>query len=834
VDLDARVRTFLGRLGEAAPVGLAAIDRDLRYIAVNERLAEMNGVSTGGHVGRTMRDLVPSIAAQTVDLVERVFADGAPIFGVEVQARHRLTGALRWAEASCFPIAEDGHVVAVGIAVLDTTDRIKALRRLLLLQDAVSAISAAPEPLTAVHEIAERALAAVGAQGAAAALASTGSRWLEVVAVAGPLGRKLLEAFPRIPLDVHAPATVSYHQAEMVWVPKRDQWERDYPEGSNLVGLGASAALSVPLRLARSGECLGVLGLLWDHEPDISNNDLTLVATFAQQATEALDRIMLLDSERRGREQFELLARLGDRVDEEMGIAARVNAFADIAVPEFVDFCLVEVSPEVEGDNPTVFVRHVDPEREPLLRRFRELRRDTATPATLTGVIETGLPTFLGATLIPEPSAVDKETLRVAAELGIASSALLPLVARGHVFGGVALGRSPGRVPLTDEDFALATELVRRLAVALENARLYERERQIAETLQHSLLPDRVPDIPGIRCWPRYLPGTDLVVGGDFWDVLPLPAGRALLVVGDVAGRGEGAAITMGRLRTVLRASVRQERSPATLMAALNRFLVEDEREMATCVCAALDPAEQTLRVASAGHLPLLRVGADGTAALIGGATGLPLGVRAFSTYEEDVFEVVPGDTLVLFTDGLVERRDIGIDDRLEQLVGVAVDAIATGGETWCDRVVDAMIGARRSDDVAVLGVRLASGPQTFFTRVPAELGRLRALRDRLRAWLAANRVDHDSVEALCLAVGEATANVAIHAYGPSGGELRVSGTLDDGVVRVRIEDDGHWRPPPDDLGRGMRIIEQLADESRIERRADGTTVELVRHSTPS
>jgi anti-sigma regulatory factor (Ser/Thr protein kinase) len=214
---------------------------------------------------------------------------------------------------------------------------------------------------------------------------------------------------------------------------------------------------------------------------------------------------------------------------------------------------------------------------------------------------------------------------------------------------------------------------------------------------------------------------------------------------------------------------------------------------------------------------------------LIGGATGLPLGVRAFSTYEEDVFEVVPGDTLVLFTDGLVERRDVGIDERLDQLLDVAVDAIATGGETWCDRVVDAMIGARRSDDVAVLGVRLASGPQTFFTRVPAELGRLRALRDRLRAWLAANRVDHDSVEALCLAVGEATANVAIHAYGPGGGELRVSGTIDDGVVHVRIEDDGHWRPPPDDLGRGMRIIEQLSDEARIERRAEGTTVELVR-----
>jgi anti-sigma regulatory factor (Ser/Thr protein kinase) len=308
-----------------------------------------------------------------------------------------------------------------------------------------------------------------------------------------------------------------------------------------------------------------------------------------------------------------------------------------------------------------------------------------------------------------------------------------------------------------------------------------------------------------------------------------LPTGRVLLTVGDVAGRGERAAITMGRLRTVLRASARQERSPATLMSTINRFLVDDEHEMATCVCAVLDPAERRLRVASAGHLPILRVGSDGHGELIGGATGLPLGVRAFASYREDVFEVEPGDTLVLFTDGLVERRDASIDARLERLLAVTTEAIATGGDRWCDLVVNAMIEEQRGDDVAVLGVRLASGPQTFFSRTRAELGELHDLRDQLRAWLAANRVDHDTVDALCLAVGEATANVAMHAYGPTGGELRVQGTIDDGVVRIRIEDDGHWRPSPDDLGRGMRIIEQLADTVHVDRRDDGTTIDLAR-----
>jgi GAF domain-containing protein/anti-sigma regulatory factor (Ser/Thr protein kinase) len=834
VDLQARVR-FLGRLGNAAPIGLVAIDRDLRVLAANDVMARVSALPVDAQVGRTLREVMPSAADQIESAAREVFETGEPVSGIELQDRDPLTGSLRWAEASCFPVVDDDTVIAVGCAVLDTTDRITALRRLLLLQDAVNAVAAAPEPLTAIQEVTERARSALGAQGAAAGIASDDGRRLEVVAVAGRLGDLLRTQYPRVALDAHTPASVAFHERRVVWVPTRDEWSREYPDGSHLVQHGASAVLTVPLEGARTNRCLGVLAMLWEHEPELSSSEIALVATFAQQATEALDRIMLLDAERHAREQFEMLARLGDRVDAQIGLDARVRAFFELIIPEFADIALVELQGDPESDEPPmVYVRHVDPEHEGLVRRFRELRRSSTTPLTLTGVIASGKPQFLGAQLVADTEPVDEETIAVAEALGIGSSALLPLVARGHVFGGVAVGRRRGRAPFSDADFALATELVRRLAVALENARLYERERQIAATLQHSLLPERVPDIPGIRCWARYLPGTDLAVGGDFWDVIPLSAGRVLLVVGDVAGRGERAAITMGRLRTVLRASARQERSPSALAGVLNRFLVEDEHEMATCVCGILDPAEHTLRIASAGHLPILKVDAHGDAALVGGATGLPLGVRAYSSYTDDVIDVTPGDSLVLFTDGLVERRETSIDARFAQLVDVAAAAVRSGSETWCDRIVDEMIGARRSDDVAVLGVRLASGPQTFSTRVPAELARLRDLRDRFRAWLAANRVDHESVEALCLAVGEATANAAMHAYGPQGGDVRVRGSIDAEVVRVRVEDDGHWRPSPDQLGRGLRIIEQLAHEMHIDRRSDGTTVEIVRRLAPS
>ena len=158
-----------------------------------------------------------------------------------------------------------------------------------------------------------------------------------------------------------------------------------------------------------------------------------------------------------------------------------------------------------------------------------------------------------------------------------------------------------GRAAFSAGDHVLAGELCRRLANALENARLYERERKIAETLQLSLLPRHVPDVPAARVWARYFPGTDLVVGGDFWDVIELSYQRLLLVVGDVAGRGEPAAIVMGRLRTVIRSLASGDVTPADLISALNRFLVDHEDEMATCLCAVVDQTTGAVRVANAG-----------------------------------------------------------------------------------------------------------------------------------------------------------------------------------------------------------------------------------------
>jgi serine/threonine-protein kinase RsbW len=765
---------LLSRLGGSAPIGLAAFDRHLRYTAINNWLAETNGATVEAHIGRTVREVDPDLADRIEPLMREIFDGGDPVYGIPFVGTDRTTGELRTTEASFFGLDDPrGRRMALGCVVVDTTQRERALARIALFQDAVNAVSAASDAVSAAQALVTRALEAVDAQGAGIAFA-TDDAHLEFVAVAGPIGEVIQREFARIPVAAEAPACVAFRDGRTIWLPTRAEWETTYPFGSHLVEHGARATFVAPLEATVTGRRLGILGVAFDHEPDLDDEDLAIVTAFTHQAAQALERILLHDSERILRERFQLLAALGSRLDQEIELDARIEAFLDVVVPEFATFAHVDLEPDDDAG------------ADPVVRVAREGGLAGSSPLSLV---------------------------------------TLPLVAHGGSFGSVTFGRPE----FTTGDHALAIELCRRLANALENARLYARERKIAETLQLSLLPRFVPQVPGAHVWARYLPGTDLVVGGDFWDVIELPYQRVLLVVGDVAGRGEPAAIVMGRLRTVIRSAADVDVTPASLMATLNRFLVEHEDEMATCLCAVLDQTTGELRVANAGHPPLLRVGLDGATGYIAGATGLPLGVRPFATYGEACFTVEPGETLVLFTDGLVERRDVPIDRRLDLLARRTREAVAAG-DGWCDRIVEAMIGARRDDDVALLGVRVdrLRTPELEI-EVPAELTHLRTVRERVRAWLAARDAASADVEAILLAVGEATGNVAVHAYGAAGGRLRLRASLGDDRIEIVVTDNGRWRPPLDDQGRGLEIIEQMSDAMDIATDERGTTLTFTR-----
>lgn len=279
------------------------------------------------------------------------------------------------------------------------------------------------------------------------------------------------------------------------------------------------------------------------------------------------------------------------------------------------------------------------------------------------------------------------------------------------LLGTLAITAATG-ASFSDDDQALLTQLAQLAGVALENAELYEAERIVAETLQRTLLPPRLPEVPGVTMAVRYLPGSRQGdVGGDWYDAVTLPDGRLALMVGDVMGKGIRAAAGMGQLRIALRAYAVEGHAPATAVARLDQALEELQGDLATVVYLVHDPASGALRYSNAGHPPPLLLSPDGSSHLLRGGLAPPLGCMIGTTCAEASEPTQPGATLVIYTDGLVERRDDDIEHGLERLQTVAEAAADADLETFCDRLLDGMDAEHRSDDVALLVVRFGASP---------------------------------------------------------------------------------------------------------------------------
>jgi serine phosphatase RsbU (regulator of sigma subunit)/anti-sigma regulatory factor (Ser/Thr protein kinase) len=386
-----------------------------------------------------------------------------------------------------------------------------------------------------------------------------------------------------------------------------------------------------------------------------------------------------------------------------------------------------------------------------------------------------------------------------------------------------------------------AAELMARVHANLEVVRLRdelaEREREraremegVALTLQRSLLPRQLPDVLGARLAGRYVPaGQSLEIGGDFYDATELGDGRVAITIGDVAGHGVLAAGVMGQVRQALRAYVLEGHPPAELMSRLDRLVHESELAMTTCLCGIFDPANGKLRFANAGHPPPLIRRAGGGVERLEGALSRPLGTWAGVHHAQDEVELGVGDTLLLYTDGLVERRgetiDVGIDRLAERLAGAPA-----GPEEVCASIAGAL-EPRLGDDVALLAlVRTEMAATELRVVLPAHPSRLADLRRRLGAWLGAQGAGRTELEDIVLAVHEAAMNAVEHAYGPGDAELVVVARRRGDGVEVEIADEGNWRDPRDaHRGRGHGIMSAVMDEVTIEKGPRGSTVRLRR-----
>ena len=421
---------------------------------------------------------------------------------------------------------------------------------------------------------------------------------------------------------------------------------------------------------------------------------------------------------------------------------------------------------------------------------------------------------------------------------GVNSLMAAPLVKQGRVAGVVEVGTRGAR-RFSGEDESLLILMADRVGLAIEHARAYERELSNVEMLQRSLLPERLPEVEGIQVAARYMPG-GADVGGDWYDAIPLECGRVGVAMGDVVGHGIGAAALMGQLRHAMRAYALDGHSPAGVLDRLDRVVRSlDGGQMATLLYLVLEPNTGTVRFANAGHVPPLVISPGGEADYLASASNPPLGVFDSPDHTENVTELAPGSTIVLYTDGLVEERGVSIDQGLEALRLAASQDLCHPGEL-CDRLVDSMLAIHAAnDDIAVLALRtLPTAPPPLHLEVPSDPQELRRMRQDLGRWLRDAGAAGEVVEVIQMACHEACSNAIEHGYRFGEGRVAVDAELEDGRVVLTVRDKGHWVERPDGplryRGNGLPLMQALMDSVELTHdNGDGTAVKMARSLSP-
>jgi anti-sigma regulatory factor (Ser/Thr protein kinase) len=405
------------------------------------------------------------------------------------------------------------------------------------------------------------------------------------------------------------------------------------------------------------------------------------------------------------------------------------------------------------------------------------------------------------------------------AAVGVRSQVAVPLFSREGVIGVLLLKQSTSGRRFTDDDVAIAAELAARAGVAIDNARRYAREHDVALTLQRSLMREQLTPTSELRAAARYVPASDVVkVGGDWYDLIPLGAGRVGLVIGDVMGRGLTAATVMGQVRAAARTLAHVDLPPRRLLAQLDDIVCELDEQIVTCSYAVYDPFTTTLCVSDAGHLPPLIHPSDCDTHELAVWQGIPLGVGGVP-FGHCVATLPPDTVVAFYSDGLVERRDRDLDEGISLLRKALSDALSTSGdlESAADAVLRDMLSepAQHEDDVTLLLVRtpVHQGDRATLdvTRDPSAVPNGRHfVQAQLMAW----EVDADVAEVAVLLATELVTNAVRHGRGKVCLRLRRGCHS----LYIEVDDDGSALPDrrhaedDDEGGRGLQLVEALSE----------------------
>src|SRR4051812_28938490 len=417
--------------------------------------------------------------------------------------------------------------------------------------------------------------------------------------------------------------------------------------------------------------------------PDRGERWLHTRARAVRGADGRIERItgLLSDvTERRYREDAHaFLDAASQRLAASLDPLQTLQEVAQLAVPRLADWCAVQLATDVTtGDFEQLAVAHVDPEK---VKWAHELQQryppDPDSPTGAPAVIRSGrseLYPVIDSALL-EAAALDEEQVQLVRDLQMRSVMIVPLTVRERTLGAITFVWAESGRQYSTRELELAEELGRRAGLALDHARLFAREHAAAETLQRALLPAHLPELPGHQLTVRYTPSDARDhAGGDWYDAFALPDGRYGIVVGDVGGRGMAAAATMGQLRNALRAYALKGAAPAAVMDDLHKLVDASAGTIAfaTAIYVALDAVTGVGELATPGHLPPLLVHADGSTEDVAAPHCPPLGLSDAPECTATHFRLAAGDTLWLYTDGLVESRRRPIDHGLGELARAA------------------------------------------------------------------------------------------------------------------------------------------------------------------
>ncbi|AWW41272.1 SpoIIE family protein phosphatase/ATP-binding protein [Streptomyces cadmiisoli] len=532
-------------------------------------------------------------------------------------------------------------------------------------------------------------------------------------------------------------------------------------------------------------------------------------------------------------DRLKLLYEAGLRIGTTLDVTQTAQELAEFSVPRFADYVSVDLADTVlYGEEPNRVnaadlrrvALHGIREGVPLSPPGELIHFDPGTPqgsgfGSGRMVLEADMPAFTGWQI------QDPDRARKLVAYGIHSMIVAPLRARGGVLGVATFWRSKEPTPFSQEDLSLAEELVARAAVSIDNARRFAREHTLAVTLQRSLLPHALPEHSAVDVAHRYLPATAGLggVGGDWFDVIPLPGARVAIVVGDVVGHGLHAAATMGQLRTAVHNFSTLDLPPDELLWHLDELVtrIDQDRDSgsesptltgATCLYAVYDPVTGRCTMARAGHLEPIIVHPDGHAELPGVPAGPPLGLGGMP-YEK-IETVLPEDSrIVLYTDGLIEDRRRDIDEGIELLCRAVGQPGLTPDQT-CRAAMDAMLPEAARDDVALIvaGTRLLDNKHTVSWEVPTDPAAVAGVRANAAQLLQDWGLEEEAFT-LELILSELVTNAIRHATGPIG--VRV---IRDRSLICEVSDGSSVSPhlrratTLDEGGRGLFLVAQFAD----------------------